>query len=125
MEDDGTCQERGFFGEAEEVLGLIDRLSTPDADAASERIAHILDKYQEQPAVRDPSLEAMVVPVLMCVRGVARGEGDRATLVPACRVMYSLCKVRKYKRGPHHPSVITPQYSPLSTHPSSRCAATR
>ena len=73
----------------------------------------------------DPSLEAMVVPVLMCVRGVARGEGDRATLVPACRVMYSLCKVRKYKRWPHHPSVITPQYSPLSTHPSSRCAATR
>ena len=40
---------------------------------------------------------AKLLPLLDSVRRVARGTLDRAVLLPACRVMYSLCKVRGYK----------------------------
>ncbi len=57
----------------------------------------MLDRYQEQPTVLDPQLEAMVVPLLEAVRGVARDGAPRDLLPHTCRVMYTLCKVRGYK----------------------------
>ena len=34
----------------------------------------MLDRYQEQPSILDPQLEAMVTPLLQSVRLVSRGE---------------------------------------------------
>ena len=45
----------------------------------------------------DPQLEAMVLPLLHCVRSIARRELTRTVLLSACRIMYTLCKVRGYK----------------------------
>ena len=91
--------EATFFVEAPEVLALIKELRTPGeaAAAAAQKIADILDKYQEQPTVLDPQLEAMVVPLLEAVRAVARDGASRELLPHTCRVMYTLCKVRGYK----------------------------
>ena len=92
-------EENIFFVEAEEVLGLITSFSDPEKTAAAhaaaaERVAHVLDRYQEQPTVLDPQLEAMVVPLLEAVRTVARDGASRELLPHTCRVMYTLCKVR-------------------------------
>ena len=68
-----------FFVEADEVVALIRRWSRclsdegGKHDAAADRIAKVLDQYQEQPSILDPQLEAMVVPLLESVRLVARG----------------------------------------------------
>ena len=95
-------EESLFFVEADEVLGLITSFSDPEKTAAAhaaaaERVAHVLDRYQEQPTVLDPQLEAMVVPLLEAVRAVARDGASRELLPHTCRVMYTLCKVRGYK----------------------------
>ena len=92
-------EENIFFVEADEVLGLITSFSDPEKTAAAhaaaaERVAHVLDRYQEQPTVLDPQLEAMVVPLLEAVRTVARDGASRELLPHTCRVMYTLCKVR-------------------------------
>ena len=92
-------EENIFFVEADEVLGLITSFSDPEKtaaahSAAAERVAHVLDRYQEQPTVLDPQLEAMVVPLLEAVRTVARDGASRELLPHTCRVMYTLCKVR-------------------------------
>ena len=81
------------------MLSLIASFSDPSAAhaAAAERVALVLDRYQEQPTVLDPQLEAMVVPLLEAVRGVARDGAPRDLLPHTCRVMYTLCKVRGYK----------------------------
>ena len=91
--------EATFFVEAPEVLALIKELRTPGeaAAAAAQKIADILDKYQEQPGVLDPQLGAVVAPVLEVARAATRGTADRAVLPPVCRVVYALCKVRGYK----------------------------
>ena len=97
-EIDDAAEEHvaSFFAEADEVLGLIGGFSDPKAahEAAAERIAAVLDRYQEQPSILDPQLEAMVTPLLEAVRQVARGRSERRALPHACRVMYTLCKVR-------------------------------
>ena len=81
------------------MLRLIGSFSDPTAahEAAAERVALILDRYQEQATVLDPQLEAMVVPLLEAVRVVARSGGSRELLPHTCKVMYTLCKVRGYK----------------------------
>ena len=66
-------------------------------EVAAERIAVILDRYQEQPSILDQQLEAMVMPLLLAVREVARKKAPRDMLPHACRVMYCLCKVRGFK----------------------------
>ena len=101
-EADEPEEESIFFVEADEVLGLITSFSDPEKTAAAhaaaaERVAHVLDRYQEQPTVLDPQLEAMVVPLLEAVRAVARDGASRELLPHTCRVMYTLCKVRGYK----------------------------
>ena len=98
-------EENIFFVEAEEVLGLITSFSDPEKTAAAhaaaaERVAHVLDRYQEQPTVLDPQLEAMVVPLLEAVRTVARDGASRELLPHTCRVMYTLCKVRTSRTKP-------------------------
>ena len=97
-------EENIFFVEADEVLGLITSFSDPEktaaAHAAAERVAHVLDRYQEQPTVLDPQLEAMVVPLLEAVRTVARDGASRELLPHTCRVMYTLCKVRTSRTKP-------------------------
>ena len=88
-----------FFVEADEVVALISCLSDEGGkhEAAADRIAKVLDQYQEQPSILDPQLEAMVVPLLESVRLVARGGGSAAVLPHACRIFYTLCKVRGFK----------------------------
>ena len=80
-------------------MSLINGLQTEEAShkSAAERVSLILDRYQEQPSVLDPSLESMVLPLLSCVRLISRHELSKAVLPSACRIMYSLCKVRGYK----------------------------
>ena len=92
-------QVASFFVEADEVVALIQSLDDPAAkhEAAAERVAQVLDHYQEQPSILDSKLEAMVTPLLEAVRGVSRGTRPKAVLPHACRVFYSLCKVRGYK----------------------------
>jgi hypothetical protein len=95
-------EENVFFVEADEVLGLITSFSDPEKTAAAhaaaaERVAHLLDRYQEQPTVLDPQLEAMVVPLLEAVRTVARDGASRELLPHTCRVMYTLCKVHTHE----------------------------
>ena len=65
--------------------------------SATERLVAVLDRYQEQPSLLDQSLERMVTPLLEAVRAVARGKESDKVLPHACRVMYTLCKVRGYK----------------------------
>ena len=106
---------------APQVLGLIASFSDPTAAhaAAAERVAHVLDRYQEQPTVLDPQLEAMVVPLLEAVRKVARDGASRELLPHTCKVMYTLCKVRGYKTivrfVPHE--VADPQHHPRPSPP--------
>eukprot|EP00900_Chrysochromulina_parva_P027685 jgi/Chrpa1/9550/Chrysochromulina_OHIO_Genome00004656-RA len=97
--DPVEMQVASFFVEADEVVALIQSLDDPAAkhEAAAERVAQVLDHYQEQPSILDSKLEAMVTPLLEAVRGVSRGTRPKAVLPHACRVFYSLCKVRGYK----------------------------
>lgn len=98
-DDAGEMQVASFFAEADEVVLLIESFDDPAAkhEAAAERVAHVLDRYQEQPSILDPKLEAMVTPLLEAVRRVSRDKAPKAVLPHACRVMYMLCKVRGYK----------------------------
>ena len=113
--------EATFFVEAPEVLDLVKQLRTPGdaAAAAAEKIAAILDKYQEQPGVLDPQLGAVVAPVLEVARAATRGTADRAVLPPVCRVVYALCKVRGYKTivkfVPHEVADLEPLVALLAT----------
>ena len=113
--------EATFFVEAPEVLALIKELRTPGeaAAAAAQKIADILDKYQEQPGVLDPQLGAVVAPVLEVARAATRGTADRAVLPPVCRVVYALCKVRGYKTivkfVPHEVADLEPLVALLAT----------
>lgn len=81
-----------------QVLRQIKCFSDPTAkhQEAADYIAQAIDRYQEQPSILDSSLEGMVTPLLASVRLVAHG-GESAVLPHACRVMYTLCKVRGYK----------------------------
>ena len=102
-EGEGAEQQQeavdSFFAEADEVVRLISCFSDPEGahEQAAERVASILDRYQEQPSILDPQLEAMVTPLLESVRLVARHSASPVVLPHACRVMYTLCKVRGYK----------------------------
>ena len=98
-EEEVEQQVASFFVEAEEVLALIRSFSDEKAHhaAAADKLAAALDRYQEQPSILDPQLEAMVTPLLESVRKVSRGTSPEAVLPHACRVMYTLCKVRGYK----------------------------
>ena len=94
--------------------------------AAAEKIASVLDRYQEQPSILDPSLEGMVTPLLHSVRQVARGTADASGVLPhACRVMYTLCKVRGYKTivkfCPHEVADLEPLVHLLAKFPPSEC----
>ena len=88
-----------FFVEADEVVALIACFSEEHGahESAAERIAKVLDQYQEQPSILDPKLEAMVFPLLESVRLVAHGSRPPVALPHACRVFYTLCKVRGFK----------------------------
>ena len=100
MEDSVVEETRVLFTEAAEVERLVLSLAhatPPAAVEAAASIARTLDKYQEAPTVLDSSLEPIVSPLLSTVRSIARGEGERGLLAPACAVMYTLCKVRGYK----------------------------
>jgi hypothetical protein len=98
-EDHAEQQTASFFIEADEVRGLIEGFgdSAGAHETAAERIVQVLDRYQEQPSILDPQLEAMVTPLLTSVRLVSRGQHPDAVLTHSCRVMYTLCKVRGYK----------------------------
>ena len=107
------------------MLGLIGSFSDAGGahEAAAERIAAVLDRYQEQPGILDQQLEAMVTPLLEAVRLVARGRSERGVLPHACRVMYALCKVRGYKTivkfVPHEVADLEPLVALLaSVHPA-------
>ena len=100
-----------------QVVGLIACFSDASGahSAAASRLVAVLDRYQEQPSLLDQSLESMVTPLLQAVRTVARGgAGDTgASVLPhACRVMYTLCKVRGYKTivkfVPHEVAALEP-----------------
>lgn len=97
-EENMVEETRLLFTEAYEVAQLIGSLGSAGGAAATEaaeRVAKILDKYQEQPSVLDPKLEGLVMPLLSAVRAIASGVGvGHTSLRPACLVMYSLCKVR-------------------------------
>ena len=97
--DRGDEQTQAFFTEATEVVELVRSLSDEAAshEVAAECVARVLDRYQEQPTVLDPQLEAMVIPLLEAVRRVAHGRSRPDALPSACRIMYALCKVRGYK----------------------------
>ena len=118
------------FNRVPQVLKLITSFSDASAahEAAADRIAAALDRYQEQPSILDPQLEAMVTPLLESVRTVARGgkTGAEAAVLPhACRVMYTLCKVRGYKTivkfVPHEVADLEPLVHLLARYPPSDC----
>ena len=50
-----------FFVEADEVIALIGRLSEEGGkhEEAADRIAKVLDQYQEQPSILDPQLDSL------------------------------------------------------------------
>ena len=98
-EDAEQQQTASFFVEADDVVAAIRSFSDAGAKhlAAADKICAALDRYQEQPGILDPQLEAMVTPLLEAVRKVSRGANPPAALPHACRVMYTLCKVRGYK----------------------------
>ena len=109
------------------MLGLIASFSDPSGahESAAERIAAVLDRYQEQPSILDPQLEAMVTPLLVSVRLVARGERSNAVLPHSCRVMYTLGKVRGYKTivkfCPHEVADLEPLVHLLAKYPAEDC----
>lgn len=123
--DEAVVEEtRLLFTEADEVERLILSLGAAgaaDAAEAAEEVSKILDRYQEQPSVLDPKLEALVMPLLAVVRAIATGEGDAAVLRPACLVMYSVCKVRGYKTivkfVPHEARDLEPLVALLASVP--------
>jgi hypothetical protein len=117
-------ETRLLFTEADEVERLIFSLGAAGAAGAAqvaEDVAKILDRYQEQPSVLDPKLEALVMPLLAVVRAIATGDGDAAVLRPACLVMYSVCKVRGYKTivkfVPHEARDLEPLVALLASVP--------
>ena len=70
-----------------QVIGLIASFTEQVGhEAAAERIAHVLDHYQEQPSIIDSQLEAMVTPLLAAVRLVAHGGQPQAVLPHACHI---------------------------------------
>jgi hypothetical protein len=134
--------EAVFFTERDECLALINTLvkssmeasvedtSTeedeegrgPKDDASRDAIVTILNKYQEESAILDPSLSDMVIPLMAGVRGIIANreafvqkkreaaptvDGVKAfpyqrfvnpSLHRLFQVLYNLCKVRGYKR---------------------------
>ena len=112
-----------------QVLALMKSFSDPKAkhETAADRLAVVLDRYQEQPSILDPSLEGMVTPLLASVRMAARGTGPTSVLPHACRVMYTLCKVRGYKTivkfCPHEVADLEPLVHLLARFPPEDCAS--
>ncbi|KAJ1554300.1 hypothetical protein HK405_005459 [Cladochytrium tenue] len=86
-----------------------------DSDARLRPLAEILDRYQEQPNLLDPHLEALVAPLVAVMRDTVAvtatdftefsASGSAGEVIPAVleackpvfRVFYLLCKVRGYK----------------------------
>ena len=89
---------------------------------AADALIEILEKYQEQPAILDPSLESIVLPIMSRVRqstrdqaaqradSIARRSGSESSVAfpfqctcspilhTLFRVLYAISKVRGYKR---------------------------
>jgi hypothetical protein len=98
---EGANTEGSYFAEAEEVVGTIEALTAdPPLPAPTGRSLHwvtdVLERYQEQPSLLDPHLEALVGPLMGAVRG-RTAEGPSEKMSELMRVVYVLCKVRGYK----------------------------
>ncbi|GBG59017.1 hypothetical protein CBR_g24365 [Chara braunii] len=110
-EEEGKERMRSFVEEADEMKKLISAISRADgaADPAIyKRMENILEKYQEQPQLLDPHLEAITVPTMAALdrrvmNGIAAGDVgdaesvDLSAVKKLCRLMRVLAKVRGYK----------------------------
>jgi hypothetical protein len=111
-------KENTFFSEKQECLDLIAVIAKPGAengDQAYERLCKIYEKYQEQPHLLDPHLEAMIEPVMVRVKQIihqreaelqkAAEDGQafpfqtyrNPQLHQLFQIIYQLSKTRGYK----------------------------
>jgi hypothetical protein len=93
--------EGSLFVEAAEVTSTVEALTDdPPRLATSNRsfdwVIIVLERYQEQPSLLDPHLEAIVGPLMRAVRRRTT-EGPSEEMAELMRVVYVLCKVRGYK----------------------------
>jgi hypothetical protein len=102
----GEAEERfaSFLVEAEELHNIVGGLAGPDGESLVERACTIIDKYQEQPQLLDPHLEAFVTPLVALVNApeeARTGSGVWGAPIEivhrACRLLYVLAKVRGFK----------------------------
>jgi hypothetical protein len=56
-----------------------------------------LQRYQEQPELLDPHIEAMVTPMMDMIRRLMNDPTSQAVCHRVFRVIYTLAKVRGYK----------------------------
>ena len=109
------------------MIHLIDSFgdSKVEHEVAADRIVAVLDRYQEQPSIIDPSLDGMVTLLLRSVRVAAHGACPTFVVLHACRVMYTLCKVRGYKTivkfCPHDVTDLEPLVHLLAKYPPEDC----
>lgn len=138
MATSGLCSANSFFAERDAVLeDVAGMISTADASAAAilgTRVATVLDRYQEQPHLLDPSLPAIVGPLMQKCRELLRlsvekedGVSGRAFPLQVQQgaaylqclfsVVYRCCKVRGYKailrHFPHEVADLEPVFNCL------------
>jgi tubulin-specific chaperone D len=135
----GLGSEASFFVERETVFGdvraLIKTSDAAEASACGARIATILDRYQEQPHLLDPSMPMIVGPLMQKCRellrlSVEKEDADRSERVFPLQVqqgaaylqclfavVYRCCKVRGYKsilrHFPHEVADLEPVFNCL------------
>ena len=107
-----------FVGEASKILELSSQIgSNAEADSI---VSAILDKYQEQCQLLDPHLESIINVLFNPIKGstVSTGRSEKLAIHRACKVIYSLCKVRGFKTVikffPHEVTDLEPCLNLLS-----------
>ena len=112
-----------YVQELPQLTKLIEDVTTGDAapaalEAARDQIIEILEKYQLQPALLDPHLEAMLAKLFVPVRA-----NDARRLHPLMRIVYILTKVRGHKTVvkffPHEVKDLEPAFDLLQKHSDS------
>ncbi|KAI8360820.1 armadillo-type protein [Blakeslea trispora] len=102
IEETVCASQRSHFEHREEFLGLVEILTQNQqmkaASEALDQIAAILDSYQEQAHLLDPSLESMIEPVMKRLRHNIEDKEQPAEATNLLfRFMYLLTKTRGYK----------------------------
>ncbi|OBZ90614.1 Tubulin-specific chaperone D [Choanephora cucurbitarum] len=103
MEEHVCASQRSHFEHKEEFLGLVEILTRRNqqvkvASDALDQMAVVLDSYQEQAHLLDPSLESMIEPTMKQLRhDIEDKKLVTETTNLLFRFMYLLTKTRGYK----------------------------